>query len=80
MGVCACVQPKTKKNVSTDIIGDKVGRIHTSKQDLGKLQTRKMMGLKKRGAEDVGDDDATLFDDRDEGDAGAAPPKKARRE
>ncbi|RMX79529.1 hypothetical protein D0869_08244 [Hortaea werneckii] len=40
-------EPKTKKNVDTDIIGDKVGRIHLGKQDLGQLQTRKMKGLKR---------------------------------
>ncbi|TKA71465.1 hypothetical protein B0A55_07794 [Friedmanniomyces simplex] len=50
-------EAKTKKNVETDIIGDKVGRIHLGKQDLGQLQTRKMKGLKRSrdvvGAEDV---------------------------
>ena len=39
---------RPKKNVSTDIIGDKVGRIHLGKQDLGELQTRKMKGLKRQ--------------------------------
>ena len=32
---------------STDIVGDKVGRIHLGKQDLMELQTRKMKGLKR---------------------------------
>ncbi|KAF8246022.1 Brix-domain-containing protein [Wilcoxina mikolae CBS 423.85] len=70
--------PKTKKNVGMDIIGDKIGRIHTGKQDLGKLQTRKMKGLKKREAGDMedGDDAATLVGEEEE----AAAPKKARRE
>jgi hypothetical protein len=36
-----------KKNVAIDIIGDKVGRIHVGTQDFGKLQTRKMRGLKR---------------------------------
>ncbi|KAI1176039.1 ribosome biogenesis protein RPF2 [Nemania sp. FL0916] len=40
-------EEKTKKNISTDIIGDKVGRIHVGKQDLSGLQTRKMKGLKR---------------------------------
>ncbi|KAK4892511.1 rRNA-binding ribosome biosynthesis protein rpf2 [Elasticomyces elasticus] len=48
---------RPKKNIDTDIIGDKVGRIHLGKQDLGALQTRKMKGLKRSrdvvGAEDV---------------------------
>ena len=34
-----------------DIIGDKVGRIHVGTQDFGKLQTRKMRGLKRRRGE-----------------------------
>ncbi|KAK1075848.1 rRNA-binding ribosome biosynthesis protein rpf2 [Friedmanniomyces endolithicus] len=50
-------EAKTKKNIETDVIGDKVGRIHLGKQDLGQLQTRKMKGLKRSrdvvGAEDV---------------------------
>jgi len=67
--------PKTKKNISMDIIGDKIGRIHTGKQDLNKLQSRKMKGLKKR---DIGDfeDDVTLVDDEIE----TTSPKKARQE
>ena len=38
---------RPKKNVSTDVVGDKVGRIHLGKQDLKELQTRKMKGLKR---------------------------------
>ncbi|KAF3061912.1 Ribosome production factor 2 like protein [Daldinia childiae] len=40
-------EEKTKKNVTTDSIGDKIGRIHLGKQDLSELQTRKMKGLKR---------------------------------
>ncbi|KAI9890375.1 MAG: rRNA-binding ribosome biosynthesis protein rpf2 [Vezdaea aestivalis] len=40
-------EPKRKKNIETDPIGDKVGRIHLGKQNLDKLQTRKMKGLKR---------------------------------
>ena len=44
------------RNVDIDEMGDKVGRLHMNKQDLSKLQTRKMKGLKKSrdapGAED----------------------------
>ncbi|KAL9085359.1 MAG: hypothetical protein Q9165_007650 [Trypethelium subeluteriae] len=47
------LEPKQKKNIETDLIGDKVGRIHIGKQDLGALQTRKMKGLKRsRDAEE----------------------------
>ncbi|KAL9049746.1 MAG: hypothetical protein Q9162_007036 [Coniocarpon cinnabarinum] len=40
-------EAKTKKNVETDVVGDKVGRIYMGRQDLSKLQTRKMKGLKR---------------------------------
>lgn len=43
---------KEKKNVSTDFMGDKVAQIHVGKQDLGKLQTRKMKGLKSKYDQD----------------------------
>ena len=41
------LQPKKKKNVDVDLIGDKIGRIHVGRQSLGDLQTRKMKGLKR---------------------------------
>ncbi|KAF8346888.1 Brix-domain-containing protein [Amanita rubescens] len=37
---------KKKKNMEVDEMGDLRGRIHLGKQDLSKLQTRKMKGLK----------------------------------
>lgn len=40
------LEARVKKNVNTDFMGDKIGRIHVGNQDLGKLQTRKMKGLK----------------------------------
>lgn len=40
------LQAKVKKNVSTDFMGDKVAKIHVGDQDLSKMQTRKMKGLK----------------------------------
>lgn len=43
---------RKKKNISKDAFGSKLGRIHMTKQDLGKLQTRKMKGLKKRKSTD----------------------------
>lgn len=63
---------RPKKNISTDIMGDKVARIHLGKQDLKELQTRKMKGLKR--SRDVVDDD---FDDEDE--IVDEDPKKARK-
>lgn len=44
---------KKKKNIETDEMGDTVGRIHLPKQDLGKMQGRKMKGLKKARGGDV---------------------------
>ncbi|XP_045499021.1 ribosome production factor 2 homolog [Colias croceus] len=41
------VKPLTKKNISKDAFGTKHGRIHMGKQDIQRLQTRKMKGLKK---------------------------------
>ena len=43
---------KKRKNLEVDEMGDLRGRIHVGKQDLGKLQTRKMKGLKK-GRDDM---------------------------
>uniref|UniRef100_A0AAQ4RU02 Ribosome production factor 2 homolog n=1 Tax=Gasterosteus aculeatus aculeatus TaxID=481459 RepID=A0AAQ4RU02_GASAC len=42
---------KKKKNISRDAFGTKFGRVHMQKQDLSKLQTRKMKGLRKRRGE-----------------------------
>lgn len=57
-------EPKTKKNIDTDIIGDKVGRIHLGKQDLSQLQTRKMKGLKR--SRDLSDDEGAFAGADDE--------------
>jgi ribosome production factor 2 len=37
---------KKRKNIEVDEMGDLRGRVHVGKQDLDKLQTRKMKGLK----------------------------------
>lgn len=67
------MQPKPKKNIETDLVGDKIGRIHLGKQDLTELQTRKMKGLKRgrdAGTEEVvenvsviGEEDGDAADD-----------------
>ncbi|KAH0532647.1 hypothetical protein TsFJ059_001311 [Trichoderma semiorbis] len=41
------VEERTKKNVTMDSMGDKLGRVHLGKQDLSQMQTRKMKGLKR---------------------------------
>ncbi|XP_017784187.1 PREDICTED: ribosome production factor 2 homolog [Nicrophorus vespilloides] len=48
----SCRKPKElkvvkKKNISTDGLGTTHGRVHLGKQEVNKLQTRKMKGLKK---------------------------------
>ncbi|KAF7317997.1 Brix domain-containing protein [Mycena kentingensis (nom. inval.)] len=62
---------KKRKNIEVDEMGDLRGRIHVGKQDLSKLQTRKMKGLKE-----------TAYEDKDEGEADEqeGPRKKRRRE
>lgn len=50
-------EEKTKKNITMDSMGDKIGRVHLGKQDLSELQTRKMKGLKRnRDVEDDGNE------------------------
>ncbi|CAF1376252.1 unnamed protein product [Rotaria magnacalcarata] len=41
------IKAKKVKNVSTNELGTKMGRIHMEKQDFNQLQTRKMKGLKR---------------------------------
>lgn len=45
------LKPKKKKNISKDVFGSTLGRVHIPKQDLRKLPTRNMKGLKKTMAE-----------------------------
>lgn len=57
-------EERTKKNISTDIMGDKLGRIHMGKLDLSELQTRKMKGLKReRDQRDGDDEEETVFEE-----------------
>jgi ribosome production factor 2 len=65
---------RPKKNISTDIVGDKIGRIHLGKQDLKELQTRKMKGLKR--SRDIADSE-----DEEEEDvvSDEEPAKKSRK-
>jgi ribosome production factor 2 len=46
------LEPRTRKNIGMDSLGDKIGKIHVGRQDLSTLQTRKMKGLK-RSRDDV---------------------------
>ena len=83
-------QAKTKKNVETDVVGDKMGRIHLGRQDLAELQTRKMKGLKRsRQVEEIEEDGASASDDIqmssegeevDDGSEDGVEPKRPRLE
>lgn len=61
---------RPKKNISTDIVGDKIGRIHLGKQDLKELQTRKMKGLKRSRDVAEGEDEQMEDDDVSEDEPG----------
>ncbi|KAL2161451.1 hypothetical protein VTH06DRAFT_8012 [Thermothelomyces fergusii] len=77
-------RPKTaeerpKKNISTDPMGDKIGRVHVGKLDLSTLQTRKMKGLKRsRDQHDDADDDGG-DDGGDDETVGQQQPTKRKR-
>lgn len=58
-------EARTKKNIETDLVGDKMGRVHLGKQDLTTLQTRKMKGLK-RSRDDSEDEEEMIDADGDE--------------
>lgn len=85
------LEPKVKKNVSTDFMGDKVAQIHVGKQDLSKLQTRKMKGLKEKYDQISEDEDEEGSDvyvsdeeygsaaDEEEDDEEQQPPSKKQR-
>lgn len=45
-------EERPKKNVTTDSMGDKLGRVHLGRQDLSELQLRKMKGLKRSRHDD----------------------------
>lgn len=61
------IEAKTKKNIETDLMGDKIGRIHMQKQDLGKLQVRKMKGLKRKFGEIEEEEDVVSGEEDDFG-------------
>lgn len=56
------LEERSKKNITTDTLGDKIGRVHLGKQDLSEIQTRKMKGLK-RSRDDKLDDVADPTDE-----------------
>lgn len=55
---------KKRKNMEVDEMGDLRGRIHVAKQDLNRLQTRKMKGLK-AGQSEGGESDVDMEDGED---------------
>lgn len=75
-------EPRTKKNIDMNPLGDKTGKIHLGKQDFNNLQTRKMKGLKRsrdQPAEANGDGAETDGGDESEGGVELEPtPKKSK--
>ena len=65
---------KKRKNLEVDEMGDLRGRVHVGKQDLAKLQTRKMKGLKSSPGED---DDARESEGEGEG-MGTRPAQRQK--
>jgi len=55
---------KKKRNLEVDEMGDLRGKVHIAKQNLGRLQTRKMKGLKRAHHDNEGEDED---EDEDEG-------------
>jgi len=75
-------EERTKKNITTDTIGDKLGRIHMGKLDLSQLQTRKMKGLKRDRDPHLLDDDVAEkkpVNDDDDDEQKKRPKKKKQR-
>ncbi|KAG1723471.1 Brix domain-containing protein [Suillus paluster] len=66
---------KKKKNMEVDEMGDLRGRVHVAKQDLSKLQTRKMKGLKSAPLEQESDGSSDSEEDEQED----APRQKKRK-
>lgn len=66
-------EEKTKKNVTVDSMGDKLGRVHMGKVDLSALQTRKMKGLKRGRGEEEDEDDSSAEEEEEE-----APSKRRK--
>ena len=72
---------KKMRNKQVDDMGDLRGRIHIAKQDLSKLQTRKVRALKK-GPEDDGDiemDDGPASGQDEDVEMDVGSPMKKRR-
>lgn len=67
------LKPKKTKNIDRDAFGAKMGRIHMQSQDLAKLQTRKMKGLKRGGKVTTEADVSDKAMDVD-----SSPPKKKK--
>lgn len=70
---------RKKKNVEVDEMGDLRGRVHVGKQDLGKLQTRKMKGLKGGDGDGDGEEDSEEDSDEDGNEDGNEGRRKRRK-
>ena len=57
------LKPTPKKNISTDGLGNTHGRIHLGKQEINKIQTRKVRALKKTPEERKAERNAAADED-----------------
>ncbi|EDK42448.1 hypothetical protein PP707_03275 [Acetobacter pasteurianus] len=73
------LEAKEKKNVTTDFMGDKVAQVHVGKQDLSKLQTRKMKGLKEKYDQESEEEDVYVSDEEYFADEVEEPSSKKRK-
>ena len=73
-------EARKRKNIETDLVGDKTGRVHLGRQDLGTLQTRKMKGLKRSAIDEETGENGETNDgmDIDEISEDEEPHKKPR--
>ncbi|RSL78352.1 hypothetical protein CEP51_008281 [Fusarium floridanum] len=60
------IEERTKKNITTDAMGDKIGRVHLGKQDLSELQLRKMKGLKRSRKEKEEEEEDVVEEDEED--------------
>lgn len=68
-------EERTKKNVTVDSMGDKLGRVHMGKVDLSALQTRKMKGLKRSRGDEA---EAEAEEDGSSAEEEEAPSKRRK--
>lgn len=70
---------KKRKNLEVDEMGDLRGRIHVAKQDLGKLQRKKVKGLRGGGSMGESDNESGSSEEDVDQEEGVVEPQTKRR-